>query len=83
VYFVELEPVSTLPTTNEFALGVKEPTLAAVDPTVELPLEESRPDVEYPASSYIDTEPATDAVKVAVIVSEPELAAVVYQMADS
>jgi len=46
VYFVEVEPVSTFPRTNEFELGVKEPTLAAVEPPVELPLEESTPAVE-------------------------------------
>ena len=51
VYFVELEPVSTFPTANEFAFGVKEPTPAEVDPPVELPLEESTAAVEYPAIS--------------------------------
>jgi hypothetical protein len=83
VYFVELEPVSTFPTANEFALGVKEPTLAEVEPPDELPLEERTPAVEYPVISYIETEPATAAEKVAVIVSAAELAAVAYQMYDS
>ena len=83
VYFVEAEPVSTFPTANEFALGVKEPTLAEVEPPGELPLEDRTPDVEYPASSYIETEPVTAAEKVAVIVSAAELDAVAYQMPDS
>jgi hypothetical protein len=83
VYFVELEPVSTFPTANEFAFGVKEPTLAEVEPPDELPLEESKPAVEYPASSYIETEPATTAEKVAVIVSAAELEAVAYQIEDT
>ena len=43
VYSVELEPVSTFPTTNEFELGVKADTEAEVEPDEELPVEESAP----------------------------------------
>jgi hypothetical protein len=46
VYLLELEPVSTLPTANEFELGVKEPTLAEVEPPDELPVEDKGADVE-------------------------------------
>ena len=45
VYFVVAAPVSTLPTTNELALGVKEPTLAEVDPADEAPVDERVPEV--------------------------------------
>ena len=80
VKVVVVETPSTFPTTNEFELGVKDPTLADVDPTVEVPVEEGTTDVEYPAISYIDSVPATTPPKVAVIVFDPEPEAVAYQM---
>ena len=43
VYLDELEPVSTFPTTKELELGVKEPTLADVEPPVELPARRQHP----------------------------------------
>jgi len=46
VYLVVDEPVSTFPTTKEFEAGVKEPTLAEVDPAEELPVDDCGLEVE-------------------------------------
>ena len=46
VNVVALETASTFPTTAELELGVKDPTLADVEPKVELPVEERTTDVE-------------------------------------
>jgi len=51
VNVVVLETPSTFPTTNELELGVKEPTLADVEPRLEVPVEEGTTEVEYPAIS--------------------------------
>jgi len=83
VYLVALDPVSTFPTANEFEVGVKDATLAEVDPPVELPVEDLAPAVVYPLRSYIETLPATTEPKVAVMVSAPVPDAVAYQMPDS
>ena len=51
VNVVELDAVSTIPTTKEFEAGVNEETLAEVEPVLELPVEEGTLDVEYPVIS--------------------------------
>jgi hypothetical protein len=77
---VEVDPVSTFPTTKELLAGVKEVTEAAVEPVEEPPVDCWRPTGVYPEISYIETEPAAVEPKDAVIVSPPELFAVAYQM---
>ena len=51
-----------------------------VELVVELPVEDSTPEVVYPVISYSETEPVTEAPKVAVIVSAPDVDARAYQM---
>jgi len=75
-----VEVVSTFPMTMELRPGVNEATEAPVEPPLELPVCVVIPVVEYPESSYIETEPVTVEPKVAVIVSAPEAAAAPYQM---
>jgi hypothetical protein len=64
----------------EFVIGVKEPTEDAPALDAELPVEDWTPAIVYPEISSTQTEPMTTAPKAALIVSPPELAAVVYQM---
>ena len=66
--------------TTELALGVNGDTLGVVEPDDELPVDPSWPVVKRPESSLIETLPVTAALKVAAIVSAPELPAVPYQM---
>ena len=77
---VELAPVSRFPTTKELELGVKDVTEALVEPVAELPVDVRGLSGVYPAISYMETEPATEDEKDAVIVSAPVLPAVAYQM---
>ena len=77
---VELAPVSRFPTTKELELGVKDVTEALVEPVAEPPVDVRGLNGVYPAISYMETEPATEDEKDAVIVSAPVLPAVAYQM---
>jgi hypothetical protein len=76
----EVEVASIIPITTELEVGVKEVTEALPELVAELPVEDSRPVFVYPVISYTRVEPVTEAEKVAVMVSLPELAAVAYQM---
>ena len=80
MYLVELDPVSTFPTTKELELGVKDVTWALVEPVAEPPVCVMGLRGVYPAISYMETEPATEDENDAVIVSLAVLPAVAYQM---
>ena len=73
-------PVSAFPITNEPVLGVNKVTDSVDEPAEELPVEVSAPVVVAPLISYMETEPVTVLANEAVIVSEPELPAMAYQM---
>jgi len=76
-----LEAVSAFPITNEPVAGVMEgETDGVVEPPEELPVEVSAPAVVAPLISKMETDPIAVLPNNAVIVSAPELTAVVYQM---
>ena len=77
---VELAPVSRFPTTKELELGVKDVTVALVEPVAEPPVDVRGLSGVYPAISYMEMEPATEDENDAVIVSAPVLPAFAYQM---
>src|SRR5271154_5591937 len=67
-----LEPAdSAAPMVNESELGVYDVTAALVEPVVEVPVEDSTPEVVKPVISYIETDAATVEPKAVVTVSAP------------